>query len=497
MISDIGSFLDTAYSNITTREREMAEEKCDLLGLGFNDCGNAERLIKLHGDNLLFCHAFRKWLVWDGRRWAIDETEQSRKYAKRAMVRFLQDAIDAGNMDAQRFARSSLDASRIRSMLSLAEPEIYIKPDKLDLNPDLLNFHNGTVNLRTGELFAHRRTDYITKLVRYDYRADATCPLWLRFLDQIMGAGTDTRTGVRDRVSRFVDHLQRALGYSLTGHTIEKTVFIPFGSGNNGKSTMLNTIRTVGEEYSTLLQVDTLMVRQESNNTQSDLADLRGARFVQTSETEEGQRLAQGKLKRITQGMGGIKAIKKYQNPIEFPETHKLWMDTNRKPTIRDADDRATFNRLNPIPFLTEVKNPDKELPGKLLLEAEGILAWLVQGARLWYESGLHRPSEVESARDEWRNQADQIGRFIDDACILGENVECQAGNLYRGYRTWADDNGENPIMTSTMFGQKLPERGVSKKHRNSGWFYLGISLRSTQETQRVTGSTSVTGCDG
>ena len=54
------------------------------------------------------------------------------------------------------------------------------------------------------------------------------------------------------------------------------------------------------EEYSMLLQVDTLMVRQESNNTQADLADLRGARFVQTSETEEGQCLAQGKLKTRT-----------------------------------------------------------------------------------------------------------------------------------------------------------------------------------------------------
>ena len=127
------------------------------------------------------------------------------------------------------------------------------------------------------------------------------------------------------------------------------------------------------------------MVRQESNNTQADLADLRGARFVQTSETEEGQRLAQGKLKRITQGMGKIKATRKYENPIEFNETHKLWIDTNRKPTIRDVDDKATFNRLHPIPFTVTIAKDqiDKELPGKLLGEAEGILAWAVEGARL------------------------------------------------------------------------------------------------------------------
>jgi putative DNA primase/helicase len=142
-----------------------------------------------------------------------------------------------------------------------------------------------------------------------------------------------------------------------------------FGGGDNGKSTMLSTFRQLVEEYAVLLQVDTLMVRQESNNTQADLADLRGARFVQTSETEEGQRLAQGKLKRITQGMGKIKAVRKYENPIEFPETHKLWIDTNRKPSIRDADDRATFNRLHPIPFMVKITKIDREMPAKLLLK--------------------------------------------------------------------------------------------------------------------------------
>jgi len=111
--------------------------------------------------------------------------------------------------------------------------------------------------------------------------------------------------------------------------------FVLFGNGNNGKTTLLSTFLLLLEEYSALLQVDTLMSRQESNNTQADLADLRGARFVMTSEAEEGQRLSQGKLKRITQGMGKIKATRKYQNPIDFPETHKLWMDTNSKPMIR------------------------------------------------------------------------------------------------------------------------------------------------------------------
>src|ERR1039457_4753354 len=153
-----------------------------------------------------------------------------------------------------------------------------------------------------------------------------------------MGGGPDASEAALDRADRLIGYLQKAFGYALTGVTSEKVVFIFYGSGNNGKSTLLSTFLKILEEYAVLLQIDTLMVRQESNNTQADLADLRGTRFVMTSETEQGQRLAEGKLKRITQGMGKIKAPRKYENPIEFDETHKLWLDANHLPQVRGTD---------------------------------------------------------------------------------------------------------------------------------------------------------------
>jgi putative DNA primase/helicase len=295
-----------------------------------------------------------------------------------------------------------------------------------------------------------------------------------------MGGGPEASEAELDRAHRMVEYLQIALGYSLTGCTIEKAVFIPFGEGDNGKSTMLSTFRQLVEEYSVLLQADTLMVRQESNNTQADLADLRGARFVQTSETEEGQRLAQGKLKRITQGMGKIKACRKYENPIEFEETHKLWMDTNRKPTIRDADDKATFNRLHPIPFTVKIRRDqiDRELPAKLLTEALGILDWAVKGAKRWYRSGLNRPPEVDAARDAWRAEMDKLERFIEDRCILAGDIRIRSSSLYAAYKGWAEASGEKDVMTSTTFGTKLTDRGFEKQHKEQGWTYFEIALR-------------------
>jgi len=257
---------------------------------------------------------------------------------------------------------------------------------------------------------------------------------------------------------------------------------VPFGSGNNGKTTLLSTFLHLLEEYAVLLQVDTLMVRQESNNTQADLADLRGARFVMTSETEEGQRLSQGKLKRITQGMGKIKATRKYENPIEFPETHKLWMDTNSKPVIRAADDQATFNRLHPIPFTVTIPTEeiDKSLPRKLLAEAEGILAWAVEGALEWRRNGLGKPPEVTAANDDWKAENDQLGRFIGDCCVVGDSVSGKARPLYLCYREWAEGAGETAI-TETMFGRRLKAREFAKVDRKYGAVYVGIALRATE----------------
>jgi putative DNA primase/helicase len=444
-----------------------------------NDVGNGERLVALHGRDLRYCHAFKKWLAWDGRRWAIDDNDQAQNRAKLMGLEYLRQAIEAHDEKHEKFARGSLDVRHVNNALAIVHHEFHIPDRNLDADPWLLNFQNGTVDLRTGDLRPHRREDFITRLVHHQFNPDAPCLLWMQFLERCMGGGLNADDEAQKRAWEFIGYLQRALGYSLTGVTSEKAVFILFGEGNNGKSTLLTIFRELIKEYATLLQVDTLMTRQESNNTQADLADLRGARFVQTSEAEEGQRLAQGKLKRITQGMGTIKAIRKYENPIEFAESHKLWIDTNRRPMIRDADDRALFNRLHPIPFTVQIPDEevDKQLPKKLLLEAEGILAWGVQGARFWLESGLRKPQEVDAARENYRVEMDQIGRFIEDRCVQGDGLTVPASALYAEYQNWCEANGVRFIETAIAFGIKLKNRGFNSTHTNKGARYDGIGL--------------------
>jgi len=255
----------------------------DLLTYLRNDYGNSQRLITLCGPDLRYCHPMRKWLIWDGRRWKVDTTGEANRLAILSMMEFVRQAFGSDDERLQSFAIGSLNERKISRLLILAQSAIYLEPHQLDSHPMLLNTLNGTIELDTGYLLPHRREDYLTKLVHVEYHPDATCPRFRQFLREVLDEG-------------LLDYVQRALGYSLTGDTIEKAVFALYGPGNSGKTTLLTTIRELIHEYAVVIQADTLMARaHDTNNTQADLCDLRGARFAHTSECEASQRLSQSR----------------------------------------------------------------------------------------------------------------------------------------------------------------------------------------------------------
>ncbi|MFZ0520345.1 MAG: phage/plasmid primase, P4 family [Candidatus Acidiferrales bacterium] len=459
---------DQALNDLLTGKAPNPDNEIDLRLQPLNDYGNALRLLALHSDDLRYCPPMKKWLRWDGRRWVIDDSDQVRKLAQDVMVCFVQQAFRASDKPLLRFAGESLNSHRITAALREAQPHRVVAAENLDTHPWLLNFRNGTMDLRTGELMPHSREHLLTKLVHYNYSPDAQCPAFHAFLER----------SVDPSLIRF---LQKAAGYSLTGITSEKTNFLLLGPTNTGKTTYLDLRRELYQEYSTLIEIDALMQRDSDNNSRADVADLRGARFVMTSEVEQGQRLREAKLKRITQGQGKIKAVRKYEHWIQFQETHKIFIDANHKPIVRGTDD-SIWNRLTPIPFdrpLAETEI-DRELPAKLRQEAEGIIRWEVAGVGLWRQEGLGRPPEVEAARASWRSEMDRLKQFRQELCIENPsdpNLEVQARPLYQAYKKWSEDAGEKPV-SETMFGLRMMECGFKKAPREKGAFYLGVALK-------------------
>jgi len=452
-----------------------------------SDLGNARRLVRAHGSDLRYCRPFGKWFAWNERHWCEDDTGEVIRHAKATVGSIYTEASNAED-DGERksLAKHALKTegeARIHAMIGLAEsePDIPIVPDDLDRHPWLLTVENGTIDLRTGTLGPHRRDHLITKCAPVRFDPDAQCPRWTAFLDSIFAKDSDV-----------ISFVKRALGYSLSGSTRERVLFILHGGGRNGKGTLLEVVRDIlGPDYSSDTPTDTLLVKRDSG-IPNDIAKLRGTRFVTASEVDEGRRLAEATVKKLT---GGDMVSARFMRGefFDFMPAFKLWLGTNHKPDIRGTD-RAIWDRLRTIPFGVRFVKPDEEpdapphlhadleLRDKLIAEAPGILAWMVEGCLEWQRDGLGYPKAVKDATAGYRAEMDIIGNFLSDCCLVSEAASVTAKDLYGSYTRWCESTGEKPI-TQTMVGKRLTERGFDSaqvgKSRARTWIGIGLQLET------------------
>lgn len=435
------------------------------------DYGNAERLVDLYGDDLRYCGPFGQWLVWDGKRFAVDQTEAVVRRAKQSIRAMYTEAADITERNPRvaliGHAKRSEAFGRIKAMVSLAqsEPTVAITPDQIDCDPWLLNVQNGTIDLHTGKLRAHNRADLITKLAPVQFIEGATCPTWDQFLEKVLPSAD---------VRLFV---QRAFGYSLTGITTERIVLILYGVGANGKSTFLDIGRALLGDYAMSTTSETFMLKRDGS-IPNDIARLRGARFVSAIEAEQGKRLAEAQIKQMAGGADLVSARFMRGEWFDFQPELKVWLATNHKPIIRGTDD-GIWDRIRLVSFPVRISEAeqDKALTSKLHAELPGILQWAVHGCLQWQAHGLAVTDEVRQATAEYRAEMDLLGHFIEDRCDIHPDYRECAGPLYKAYGAWCEAGGERP-MTQISLGKRLKEMGYQSERDTRNRYWKGLKLR-------------------
>jgi putative DNA primase/helicase len=446
---------------------------------GRTDIANGRRLVLYRGENLHWCEPFGKFLTWTGTHWGLDQERLSETFAKdtataiwQKIAAILPEAEPSIADEMLKFAKSTSSARGIGNMLAMAksEPGIAVTLDRLDTDPWSLNVANGTLDLRSGQLRPHKRSDLITKLCPVEYNPDAKCPSFENMLATIMAGHQG-----------LVTFLQRAAGYSLTGDVSEQVLFLLWGMGANGKSTFLNAmLDTLGGDFSMQAPDGLLMIKQgESHPTER--ADLFGKRLVSSAEVEDGRRFAESLIKQLTGGES-IRARRMREDHWQFLPTHKLWLATNHKPIIRGTD-FGIWRRIKFVPFMVTIaaENQDKALGEKLKAERAGILAWAVRGCFEWQADGLGEPIEVTEATDEYRGEMDVLGAFLAESCIEGRQCAVKASTLYAAYAKWAEKTGEHAV-NQRRFGLAITERGFERYSNNGTWYRgLGIVTEGTE----------------
>ncbi|MFC4403818.1 phage/plasmid primase, P4 family [Gracilibacillus xinjiangensis] len=442
------------------------------------EMGNAERLVARKGEDLRYCVELEAWLLWDGSTWVEDKRKKVERIAIKTFREMYGEIHHLTNTDERKelwkWAQASERSSVFLNSIARAEAMLPVSQEELNRDPYKLNCQNGVVDLRTGELLEHQREFFMTKNTNVAYDPTAECPNWIAFLHNIF---KDSNGQVKHELIEFI---QRSIGYGLTGDTSEQVAFFFWGTGRNGKSTLMNTIKDLLGDYGKQTNSDTFTTKTYDGGVNNDIARLHGARMVSAVESDDGQKLSEALIKQLT---GGEPIIARFlrREFFEFTPEFKIFFTTNHKPIVK-GDDEGIWRRIRLIPFNYTIpkEEVDKHLPEKLQNELPGILNWAVEGCLKWQKDGLGEPEDVKAATDEYKEEMDLLSSFIEECCVVHTDTKIEASTLYKEYILWAEMNDEYAVKKRT-FNNRMVMKGFRKRKSTGNKTYLfGIGLLNT-----------------
>ena len=439
----------------------------------YDDTGNALRFRDANAGLIHYNHVDGCWIYWDGVRWASDENGEIKRRADKMLADMAKDLKEMQDDPAYNAYKKHLSRSRSHRGKEgfIAEARhlegVPVLPSEMDRAGNAFNVRNCLISLKTGKTAEHDKKYMISKLAPVTYDENAKCPRWDRFIEEITCGDKSLQL-----------YLQRMIGYCMTAYTKEQCMFFLYGNGSNGKSVFVDTIAYMLGEYAASCQPETVMMRDRNNTARGDLARLKGARMVVTSEPNDGCRLDEGIVKQMTGGTENkLTARFLYGREFEFSPEFKIVMSTNYKPVIKGTDN-GIWRRVRLIPFTAEFtkENRDPQLTEKLRRELPGILNWAIAGAVGWRKGGMPPCAIIHQAGQDERRAMDSVRQLLDDCTTRSESSSTQASTLYKCYKAWCSEQGNRFPVGSTKFFMELKRRFKSRKTEAYNE-YIGIKI--------------------
>jgi putative DNA primase/helicase len=427
---------------------------------GFTDLENARRFQWRYEGKFVYTKA-TGWLVYDRGRWRIDKTYMAEQAMQSTLNLITQEAdlVEGTGKEADdlrkafhNWATSCEGMSLFNNAMKRSQTLAAFARDYniFDRQPDLFLCGNGTLNLKTGEFGPFDPKHLLTKGSNVMYDPAATCPKWEKFI-----------ADVQQGKEHMIRYLARAIGYTLTTDTGGQCLFVPYGTGGTGKSTLLNVLRGILGDYSFDADAEMFMSKKGDSGQPFEYAGMEGKRGLFAVETENGKELACVKVKRMT-GQDPIRASYKGKDHYTIIPCFKVWLATNDRPKMNATDD-AMWDRPKLIPFDVKFRDQPTEIKNiaEMLLaeEAPGILNWMLAGHAEWVAQGLNNPEEVKYAVAEWREEEDDLGSWLK----------------------------ENTVKTDVQ-NEFVPKKDLHERYCASGKEANGISQRDFNEAMRRKG---------
>lgn len=444
---------------------DVDDDATSSLGPEFSEARLSDDFAIKHSGRLRFIAEHSRWLQWDGQKWCDDRILQIWNTIK-------MDVVEASALLEKPSDQRALCSAKVISAverLARSAPPLPATVGQFDADSWILNTPGGIIDLRAGKLLSSDPSSYCSKITSVG-AAKGDPEAWLAFIDQITLGDKD-----------LAAYLQRVAGYCMTGDTREHALFFLYGTGGNGKGVFVRALFKILNDYAVNSPIDTFTEAPGNHqNHPTELARLRGARLVTTSETEEGRRWAEARIKELTGG-DPISARFMRQDFFQFIPQFKLVISGNNKPGLKGVDD-SIRRRMNLVPFNLKLddEHRDHDLDTKLQAEWPMILRWCVIGTQMYLESGLAPPSVVADATVEYLDGEDGIALWLDECCTLDRNLSAKNNDVFASWEAWAKARGEF-VGTMTKLAKSLEKRGLERTKSNGIRYTRGLSVKPAE----------------
>jgi putative DNA primase/helicase len=470
--------IDQIMQWVVEQDKNETENKS---GVHPTDTGNATLFRQYLEQNFLYVYEMKRWYLFSSGIWKFDCNNMIGK----KMLRFVQDmykraACISDEEDRKHAIKNVLrmeSNTSQKSVFEILSRKLALSISNFDKIPDEINLKNGVLHLESGKFREHEKTDFFMRQANIFYTPETDCLQFRKFLSDIFLENTE-----------LIQYIQKILGRCLSADTSEQEVYIFYGDGENGKSTLTGTIRDILGDYAREVPPSKFLEDRSGDNTREYYtAELKACRAVFSSEPKKRCRLDMDMIKRATGGEE-MSARQPYGMPFKFMPEFKVYISTNNKPKITD-DSHGAWRRIRLIPFDYRVpeKTKDKYLKNKFMDEAAGIFNWMYEGFLMWKKEGLIIPESVRSATQEYKNEEDLTYNFLRDCCTLVKGGQVSTIDLYEAFQAWAHNNGERSAkyIPQIKFSKDVKRHARCEMRASNGRrYFLGIGLIDETQTE-------------
>ncbi len=331
---------------------------------------------------------------------------------------------------------TELSIAQRREIIENFKVKKHLRIDKLN-QTNLINFKNCMFNPITLKEEKHKKEHYSTIRIPYNYIPEATCPLWIKTLNEILENNKDK-----------INILQEFLGYCISPDNEQKKGLLLLGETDTGKSTIIDVFRDlIGDENASNVPLQHLSNPQYTPLLINKMVNIDPDVNKNAADYER-------EFKIITSGKNEkVSCNQKHIPTFEFVPKCKIILGANEFPKITDHSS-AFYQRLIIIPCERRFgeHEKDRQLHDKLVVELPGIFNWVVEGLkRLKARGSFERKEFMSDAIEELENENNPSNIFFEDHVEIYHGSEIEKGFLFERYQTWARLNNHY-ILTAARF---------------------------------------------